>query len=253
MTGRERGRAGLSPPTNAAIPERGHRLLRVRVPACPCPRAGRSMAARRWLLALLLLFCLALSAASAGECGAESRAGSGRGRGGRTTAGSRLCHRVPGGGRAVAGAIHVLVVPEHLRRQPELCAAGCSGAGTGGWDRSLSRGFAVPFGDGGGTVQVTRPIWLQEALSGRVAPAGGIIEETGDAAQLLEHPHPTCGQGIRSRCSAIPRAAGSGAGRDGSRGRPHSNAGAAAGCAAWERAAAGRVEEAPPSPATAVP
>ncbi|XP_065585342.1 apelin [Cyrtonyx montezumae] len=77
MTGRARGRAGLSPPTNAAIPERGGRLLillflpRVRVPACPCPRAGRSMAARRWLLALLLLlFCLALSAASAGPLGA---------------------------------------------------------------------------------------------------------------------------------------------------------------------------------------
>ncbi|XP_021262010.1 apelin [Numida meleagris] len=70
MTGRERGRAGLSPPTNAAIPERGRRLLRVRVPACPCPRAGRSMAARRWLLALLLLLCLALSAAYAGPLGA---------------------------------------------------------------------------------------------------------------------------------------------------------------------------------------
>lgn len=83
MTGRARGRAGLSPPTNAAIPERGHRLLRVRVPARPCPRAGRSMAARRWLLALLLLFCLALSAASAGECGAERGAGSGRAGGGR--------------------------------------------------------------------------------------------------------------------------------------------------------------------------
>lgn len=50
-----------------------------------------------------------------------------RGRRGRTTAGSRLCHRVPGGGRAIAAATHVLVVREHLRRQPELRAAGGSG------------------------------------------------------------------------------------------------------------------------------
>lgn len=50
-----------------------------------------------------------------------------RRQGGRTTAGSRLCHRVPGGGRAVSGAIHVLEVPEHLRRHPELCGSGVGG------------------------------------------------------------------------------------------------------------------------------
>ncbi|KAM6300197.1 apelin [Aegotheles albertisi] len=52
MTGRARGRAGLSPPTNAG-PRRG-------AAAAPSPNPG--MAAPRWLLALLLLW-LALAAA----------------------------------------------------------------------------------------------------------------------------------------------------------------------------------------------
>ncbi|KAM8987602.1 LOW QUALITY PROTEIN: apelin [Ara ararauna] len=50
MTGRARGRAGLSPPTNAAPPRR-------------TPLAAPGMAAPRWFLALLLLLCLALAAA----------------------------------------------------------------------------------------------------------------------------------------------------------------------------------------------
>ncbi|KAM9600663.1 LOW QUALITY PROTEIN: apelin [Morphnus guianensis] len=57
MTGRARGRAGLSPPTNAAPPQRGRRCRRR-----PPPRSPPSMAAPRWLLALLLLW-LALAAA----------------------------------------------------------------------------------------------------------------------------------------------------------------------------------------------
>ncbi|KAM7094761.1 LOW QUALITY PROTEIN: apelin [Ciconia maguari] len=109
MTGRARGRAGLSPPTNAAPPQRGRRR--------PPPRTP-SMAAPRWLLALLLLLWLALAAA--GPLG-----------------------QAPDGKDAEDGLIRTLVRPRGVRR----------GAGhrPGGWRRyrrprpRLSHKGPMPF------------------------------------------------------------------------------------------------------------
>ncbi|KAM6252017.1 LOW QUALITY PROTEIN: apelin [Spheniscus humboldti] len=113
MTGRARGRAGLSPPTNAAPPQRGRRRRRPRRPAAP------SMAAPRWLLALLLLL-LWLALAAAGPLG-----------------------QAPDGKDAEDGLIRTLVRPRGARR----------GAGNrpGGWRRyrrprpRLSHKGPMPF------------------------------------------------------------------------------------------------------------
>lgn len=56
--------------------------------------------------------------------------------------------------------------------------------------------------------------------------------------------------------NAVPnvlRATGAGAGREGCPGWPHPKAGAAAGCTAWDRAAAGGLAEVPAAPAPALP
>lgn len=56
--------------------------------------------------------------------------------------------------------------------------------------------------------------------------------------------------------NAVPdllRAAGEGAGREGCPGRPHPEAGAAAGCTAWDWPAAGGLAQVPAAPAPALP
>ncbi|KAM6253748.1 LOW QUALITY PROTEIN: apelin [Porphyrio hochstetteri] len=113
MTGRARGRAGLSPPTNAA-PRSGAAAVAATVPAAPQPL---SMAAPRWLLALLLLW---LALAAAGPLG-----------------------RAPDGEDAEDGLIRTLVRPRAARRG--------AGQRPGGWRRyrrprpRLSHKGPMPF------------------------------------------------------------------------------------------------------------